>query len=370
MHQGPPPGLYALRCIRCGSNLELPHDPGLFHIDCRFCGTDNVLPPNLIEARQRQHALELEHQSRARLQAERAAANRRSSRVVLVIFGVLGFLGLSTIGTCVAIGVVASNEEEEARQRAADPKLNGNELMLAQLTRLRAEKGCDRILVQPRQHRRDDGVVSLDMIANNHCVHILGATGTGAPITMSYTGDVALSQPMPAPASFVDYRLCASKTAPHGFTLKTPEEAFTIAAIECPRTPAEGGARSKADDPNATGKVRVTRTLGELGLNGCKHVVTEPTVSQGPQTITLTSKAGGPCFNLLLGSHFRDVKFDVTMTGPDDQPLGVPAPAQEMRIAHCPAKAGKHNIAITPSSHDHYTYAVIDCPRGRPRKAR
>jgi len=363
IHQGAPGGLYALRCIRCGSNLELPQDPRLFHIDCRYCGTDNVLPPNLIEARQQHHALELEHQNKARLHAERAAATKRSSRVVLVIFAVLGFLGLSLLGTCVAIGVAASREEAEAKQRATDPKLNGNEAMLAHMAKMRAESGCDRILVQPRQHRNEDASLSLDMVANNHCVHIMGATGTAAPITIRYNGSIALTKPMPAPAAFVDYRLCASETAPHAFTLRTPEEPFTVAALECPRTPAEGGARSKAGDPLTTGKTRVSKALGELGFQGCKKVVAEPAVSQGPQTFTVTSPKNGACYNMLIASHFRDVSFKVSLTDPKGKALSVPSPAQDMRVSYCPATPGEYSLSITPSSLDHFAHASIDCPR-------
>jgi len=362
MTQAADAGLYVLRCIRCGSNLDLPHDPALFHIDCRFCGTDNVLPTPLIEARQRQHAMELEHQARARLHAERAASIKRSSRVVLVIFGVLGFFAVSMIGTCVAIGIVASSAEEEAKKRAADPKLNGNEAMLAQMAKMRAESGCDRIIVQPRQHRKEDGRISLDMVANNHCVHVMGATGTGAPITIRYDGTIALTKPMPAPAAFVDYRLCASETAIHTFTLSTPEEPFTVAALECPRTPAEGGARSKESDPLTTGKTRVSKAFGELGFKGCK-MITEPTVYQGPKSFTLTSPAGGLCYNLVVGSHFRDVTFKVALTDPDGNPLPVPSPAQDMHASYCPKKGGKYGLTVTPSTLDHYSMADMNCPR-------
>ena len=364
IHQGAPAGLYALRCIRCGSNLDLPHDPRLFHIDCPYCGTDNVLPPNLIEARQRHHALELEHQNQARLHAERAAASKRSSRVVGIILSAVGFLGLCMIGTCVAIGVVANTEEEEAKKRAADPKQNGNEAMLAQMAKMRAENGCDRILVQPRQHRKEDGTISLDMIANNHCVHVMGATGTGAAISLSYTSNIALTKPMPAPSAFVDYRLCASETATHAFTLRAQDEPFTVAALECPRTPAEGGARSKPTDPLTSGRTRAAKALAELGAQGCKQVISESTAYQGPRSFTLNSKAKGNCYNLLIASHYSDVTFEVSLADPNGNALPVPTPAQEMRVSYCPSVAGKYSVSVKPSTFDHYALADVDCPRG------
>ncbi len=362
VQQGPQAGLYALRCIRCGSNLELPHDPRLFHIDCPYCNTDNVLPQHLIEARQRHHAIELEHQNRARLQAERVAATKRSSRVVLIVFAVMGFGLISMIGTCLAIGIVAANADEETKRRAADPKLNGSEVMLARMAKMRAESGCDRIIVQPKQHLKEEGRISLAMVANNNCVHVMGATGSGAALSMRYDGSEALSQPMPAPGPFVDYRMCAKEDGSYGFVVATPEEPFTVAALECPRTPAEGGARSKANDPLTTGKTRVSKAFGALGFQGCT-TISEPTVYQGPKSFTLTSPENANCYNLVIASHFRDVTFDVSLTDPDDKALPVPSPAQEMQVSYCAKKAGKYKLSVTPSTLDHYSMADVNCPR-------
>lgn len=46
------PNVYGLTCTRCGSPLELPPDPRVVHCDCPQCGQDNVLPQELIAARQ------------------------------------------------------------------------------------------------------------------------------------------------------------------------------------------------------------------------------------------------------------------------------------------------------------------------------
>ncbi len=229
--------VYLLRCLRCGGALELPHDPRLLHIDCPFCGQDNVLPHHLIEARQRQHALEVEHQARAKYAADQTAAKARASKLRLLLYlGGAGFAMLM-LGTCVAIGVQAQNEEDDAKKRAADPGVNGHSAILALIEKMKKEKGCDGILVQPTTHRKEAGNVSLDMIKDDACVHILGTSGTGVPISLKYTTQVALTKPIPAASPLVDYRLCASQTATHTFLLETPEEPFTVAAIECRARP-------------------------------------------------------------------------------------------------------------------------------------
>lgn len=363
VQQGHPQNVYLLRCLRCGGALELPHDPRLLHIDCPFCGQDNVLPHHLIEARQRQHALEVEHQARAKYAADQAAAKARASKLRLMLY--LGGAGFAMLmfGTCVAIGVQATNEEDDAKKRAADPNVNGHSAILALLEKMKKEKGCDRILVQPTTHRKEAGNVSLDMIKDDACVHVLGTSGTGVPISLKYTTQVALTKPIPAASPLVDYRLCASQTATHTFLLETPEEPFTVAAIECPRAPEEGGSRSKPNDALTSGKLRVADSVKELAQAGCKSVIAEPAVSRGEQSFTLTSPANGPCFNLLVASYFTDVSFSVSLTNPNGNAMPVPAPASKMRVLYCPTKAGQYKLAITPSTNDHYAHASVDCPR-------
>jgi hypothetical protein len=363
VQQGHAQNVYLLRCLRCGGALELPHDPRLLHIDCPFCGQDNVLPHHLIEARQRQHALEVEHQARAKYAADQAAAKAKASKLKLMLYlGGAGFAMLM-LGTCVAIGVQVENEEEAAKKRAADPNVNGHAAILALMEKMKKEKGCDRILVQPSTHHKEAGTVSLDMIKDDACVHILGTSGTGAPISIKYTTQVALTKPIPAASPLVDYRLCASQTATHTFSLESHEEPFTVAALECPRAPEEGGSRSKPDDPLTTGKARVSDSVKELAQAGCSTVIAEPSVSRGTQSFTLTSPANGPCFNLLLGSYFPDVTFSVSLTNPNGNAMPVPPPASKMRVLYCPTKAGQYKVTITPSTSDHYSHASVDCPR-------
>ena len=370
--------VYGLRCIRCGTALDLPADARVVHIDCRYCGQDNVLPQDLIQARQRQHELYeaeqarlAEEHARAQAVAERAKAQQhKTNKLLLVIFGG-GFVMMALLGTCVTIGYLASEEDEALKVRAQDPKVNGQAAMLARFEKMRQEQKCARILVQPTRHYKADGPISLDMVANDQCVHILGETGSSASLSMIYSGSVAFTSPLPPPGPNVDFRLCASQTGNYPFSISaTPQEPFTVAAIECPRLPTEGGSRAKPDDPMTTGKTRVNAQMAQLIKAGCKGVVAEPQISRGPQTFTLTSPPNAPCFNMLITSYYSDVRFNVSLKDPDGKDMAVPSPSQEMRVAYCPTKPGKYEVSVTPSSGDHFAHASVDCPRNGPEGVR
>lgn len=351
----------AFVCVRCGHTLELPADPSAFHVDCPYCGTDNVLPPELIQARQRQHELQLRERAEAARSAERAQATR--ARTIKVALGIgAALLVLAVMGAGVLVLVFRAGE---SRVAATDPTRNGHAAMLERIAAMRAKDACDRILVQPAAHGAgESGVVSLDMVAGDHCVHVLG-TSASAPLTLRYTTpQVALRTPVPPAAPVIDYRLCAEETANHAFEITSPGgEPFTVAALECARKPAEGGARSKVDDPATNGVARAKARLDELFKAGCNYVVAQPTVQRGKQTFTFTSKANAPCLNAVLASQYEDVRLQASLTDPDGFVLPVPPPGRELRVMYCPAKEGKYTLSVQPSSWDHYAEAAIDCPR-------
>jgi hypothetical protein len=346
----------------------------LMHIDCPYCGQDNLLPPDVVQARQRQfaldqqqYALQLQQQERQRVAQEGDKQRKQSSQRLLIWLLVGGFFALCLFGSCMAIGIYAQNQETEQKARAADPKVNGQTLLLARFAEMREKQGCSRILIQPSTHSKEPSTISLDMIKNDACVHILGVTGTDAKIGMKYEDKVALTRPLPAAGSLVDYRLCASQTATHVFKLEAvPTEPFTTAAIECPRTPAEGGARSGPDDPKKTGKERAQTLLDELSKAGCKHVVSQPAVRRGDQSFTITSPDRADCYNFLAASFFADVKLTATLRDPAGQSMPVPDPSSKLRIEYCAPKAGEYKLSISPSTGDYYAVAGIDCSRVGP----
>jgi len=346
----------------------------LLHIDCPYCGQDNLLPQALVQARQRQfeldqrqYALELQEQDRIRALHEKASARKLSSQRLLIWLSVGAFFGLSLFGGCIALGYYASKSEEEDKIRAQDPKVNGQAALLLHMGELREKRGCSRILLQPTTHRAQPGKVSLDMVKADHCVHVLGMTKTLAALTMKYEGNVALTQPIPAASATLDYRLCASETAPHVFSVEaTPAEPFSVAAIECPRTPAEGGARSKEGDGKKAGKDRLMRYMAELVQAGCKNVVTQPQVCRGEQSFTLTSPSDAACYNLLATSYFSDVKLSATLKDPSGKSLPVPEPDSKIRVAYCAPKAGQYSLSLSASTGDYYSYVALDCPRFGP----
>jgi hypothetical protein len=366
--------VYGFRCVRCGNGLELPADMRLLYIDCPYCGTDNVLPPEIVQARQRQYALEQQHyalqlqeQERLRAAQEKDKIRKAGSQRLLIWLLVGGFFVLCLFGGCIALGMYAQKEEEQAKARAQDPQVNGQAALLARFADMREKQGCNRILVQPSTHVKEQSTISLDMIKNDACVHIIGITGTSAALSMKYEDKVALTKPLPAAAPLVDYRLCASETATHSFKIEAvPAEPFTTAAIECPRLPAEGGARSSAEDPQETGKERVQSMLDDLVKAGCKNVVSQPKAAQRELSLTVTSPENPPCYNLLAASFFPDVRLSAVLRDPEGKSMPVPEPASKLRIEYCATKAGEYKLSISPNTADFYAYAGIDCPRFGP----
>ena len=339
-------------------------------IDCPYCGQDNLLPPEMVQARQRQYeldqqqyALQIQEQDRLRVAAERDKVRKQSSQRLMIWLMVGGFFALCLVGSCVALGYYAQKDEAEAKARAQDPKINGHAAMLEHLAQLQ-KKGCSRILIQPSTHVKETSTISLDMIKNDACVHILGFTAQSAMLSMKYEDKVALTVPLPAAAPTVDYRLCASETATHTFKIDaTPEEPFTTAAIECPRTPAEGGARCNKDDPKKTGRERVQGMLDELVKAGCKNVVSEPQVVQREESLTITSPDDAACYNLLAASFFSDVKLSAVLRDPQGKEMPVPEPDSKLRIEYCAPKAGEYKVTISASTADFFAIAGVDCNR-------
>lgn len=346
----------------------------LLHIDCPYCGQDNLLPPELVQARQRQYeldqrhyAMQLQEQERVRQMQERQNARKASSQRLLIWLGVGAVVFFGSCGGLIMLGMSVEKDEAAAKARAQDPKLNGQSALLARFAEMKEKQGCARILVQPTTKLKEASTISLDMIKNDHCVHVMAMTGSAALLRMSYEGKVALLQPLPAAASTLDYRLCASETANHTFKIEaTPQEPFTSAALECPRLPAEGGARSAADDARKTGKERVQAMLGELVQAGCKHVVSEPEVSRGEQTYTVTAPNDAACYNLLAASFFSDVKLSALVRDPAGKELPVPSPDSKLRVELCAPKAGEYKVVVTPSTGDYFSTAAVDCNRYGP----
>lgn len=343
------------------------------HIDCPYCGQDNVLPAEMVRARQHQfmldqqrYALELQQQERQRQAQERDKQRKHGSQRLLIWLLVGGFFALCAFGGLLAIGYHAQQEEAAAKARAADPQVNGQALMLARFAEMREKLKCDRILVQPSTHVNEASTISLDMIKNDACVHVLGITGTSAKVGMKYEDRVALTRPLPASGPVVDYRLCASETATHAFKLEAvPAEPFTTAAIECPRTPAEGGARSGPDDPKLSGKERVQGMLDAL-FKSCKHVVSQPSVRRGEQTFTITSPDNADCYNFLAASAFADVRLSAVLLDPQGTKLMVPDPDSKLRVEYCAPQAGEYKLTISSSTGDYYGIAGVDCSRDGP----
>ena len=109
---------YGLRCVRCGSPLEIPADPRFLHIDCPHCGQDNVLPAPMVEARRQQLAWAEQariHQANlAARSAQEVARQKRSRNVILTII----LLPIALFVAFLALGLwLNSQQKAESEQR-------------------------------------------------------------------------------------------------------------------------------------------------------------------------------------------------------------------------------------------------------------
>jgi hypothetical protein len=374
MNRTPP--VYGLCCIGCGSSLELPADLTTIHINCPSCGVDNVLTKELIQARQRQYdqwLLSVERASQGeqqqllqqRVLAARRAASRRSAMTLLVVLGALLLLPALVIGSLFALGLVFGKKAFHSLQEVQDSKKNGMPAVLSVIRTKQAE-GCQRVIVDPSSRFGGAGDLHLQLRDDGFCVHLLGATSVAsANLTLEQVSQHPLSVALPKPAPTFDYRLCANGTLGFDFSVHSNVDApFTIAAIACPRTVAEGLVRSVAGDPLTTSVAATRDWVDDLRTRGSCQVIAEPAAFQGPQIVDVDSTKGGPCFNLLVASHFGDALLTVQLTSPAGKPMATPAPATRVRLEYCPSETGRHQVEIRPSTRDHYAMASMDCPRG------
>jgi hypothetical protein len=345
------------------------------HAKCAACGVETVLPPGLIQERQRSIDLQFIALERARqfeqqrLVSERAAeakraASRRSRITVAVVFGIIFALPALAIGSLVALGVVFGKKATHWMQVAQDPKKNGMPAILSELRKKQAE-GCERVMFGPEMRMGGSGVIRLDLEGNGPCVHLMGATGDPAALLgLEQSTAHTLAQKLPAPAPAFDYRLCASESQPYEFSVSSNVTVpYTIAAIACPRTVAEGRIRSVASDPVTTSVAALRDWVAEFCAKGCQKPIAEPSAVQGSQIIDVDSTKGGPCFNFLAMNHFSDAPLSVKLTSPSGKVIAAPEPATRIHLEYCPNETGRHQLEIVPSTKDHYAVATLDCPR-------
>ncbi len=299
---------------------------------------------------------------------EQVAKHAASSQKFVALLTGLGVLcALAGIGGLVAYGMYKQHVRD---QLAQDPAKNGNAAMLKRIEEMRSA-GCDRVLTQPKVVS-NTGELSFNMIEGAHCVHLLGISSLGTSLQLKYdTPAVSIMHPLPQAGSSLDYRLCATSTAQHTFTVHAfDDRPFTIAGVECPRTVKEGAARSDPDKPETTGEQKVKREVDRLYKAGCRTVVTQPTVLKGEQQLSYKSPANGNCLSVLIASAYDDVKLTATIVTPEKTLVPVPKPAAQLRALYCPVAEGNYLVTLKASTSEHYTQAAVDCPRNGPEGLR
>lgn len=165
-------------------------------------------------------------------------------------------------------------------------------------------------MIAPESHFGGSGTLRLTLDASGPCIHLLGATtAESAQLLIAQTSQHPLAYMLPVLAPTFDYRLCPTVSADYEFSIRSSTNApFTIAAIACPRTVADGLVRSTEGDPITTGLTELRDWADEFRTKGCLRMVAEPAAGKGLQVIDVESTQGGPCFNLLAVSHFADVR--------------------------------------------------------------
>lgn len=373
--------VYRIVCAGCGQSLELPVDLTAVHIDCPSCGLDNVLAPELIQARQRQfdmqqlaaeRARQTEQQQlmRQRMVVAKRAASRRSAVTVLVVIAVILALPLAAVAGLFTLGVVFGKRAIHSLAEAQDPRLNGMPLLTSEIQN-KLSLGCERVLEGPTIRVGSGSPLRLTLDAGGPCVHLLAATSApAASVSIVQTSQQPLNTKFPEPAPTWDYRFCPTVSGDYEFRLESSRsEPFTLAAIACPRTVAEGLVRSDPNDPTTSGLDELRGWIADFRARGCRSHAAEPSVSQGKQVVDVDSTRGGPCFNLLVLSHFADATLTAKLSSPNRTVMAEPAPATRLHLEYCPSETGRHQVEITPSTRDHYATVTLDCPRAAPRKS-
>lgn len=360
-----------VRCCQCGAVVEPPADLTQFISHCSSCGADTVLPPALIQARQRlydlaverERQLEQQRSMQQRILAARKAASRRTTIVVWVLITVL--LILPALGVA-ALFVFGLHFGTQAFESMRDQNRNGFAAISSEI-RQKSSQGCREIVHAPEIRIGGAGKFGMQLKVDGSCVHLMGATAVpGAELTLEQLSRIPLSIVPPNPGAVFDYRLCPTVDGAYEFSVHSNQQGpYTIAAIACPRTVAEGLVRSKADDAVTTGLAVVRGWAAELRAKGCELTAGGISVVQGRQLLEIESSQRSTCHQLSLASHFSDVKLTLILKAPNGGTIAEPTPASRVQLEYCPNEAGTHQIEVVPSTRDHFTMASFDCPRRR-----
>lgn len=361
-----------VQCHQCGTTLAPPADLTQFICHCPNCGVDTILPPTLIQARQRlydlhglaverEKQLEQQRSIQQRILDARKAASRRTTIVVWALITILLILPALGVAALFVFGIRFGTRAFESMR---DQNKNGFAAITSEL-RQKASLGCREVVHGPEIRIGGAGHFNMQPRADGSCVHLMGATSVpGAELTLELLNSQPLAVAIPKSAPVFDYRLCPSTDGAYEFSVRSSQQGpYTIAAIACPRTVAEGLVRSKADDPVTTGLSVIRGWVAELASKGCELKPGSLSALQGRQVLGIESGQRGTCHQLSLASHFSDVRLALTLRAPDGSIIAEPTPASRVQIEFCPTVIGTHRLEVVPSTRDHYALASFNCPK-------
>lgn len=312
-------------------------------------------------AQERARHSEQQRAQQQRVLLARQAASRRTTIVIWVLLGV--FLGLPLLGVG-ALFVLGFNFSRRTFQAMQDQTQNGI-LAISSEIRKKESEGCSRVAHPPQIQMGGAGTFRLPLKANGACVHLMGATSVpSAALSIEQVSQVPLAKPLPTPAPAFDYRLCPDTDQIYEFHVTSNQNGpFTIAAVFCPREPGEGLVQSQSGGQIMTSVAAVRAWADEFQAKDCKVTSHGFGPVQGRQTLYIESTDRGPCFRMLVVSHFPDAPLAVRLVSPGGKTLVAPEPASRVQLEYCPSEAGKHQLEIVPSTTDRFALATLDCPR-------
>ena len=235
---GPAP----LNCPKCGAPAVLPYDAGVVTLTCQYCNETFTIPQSIREAQERR-LVNLRWLS----SANSWSANIVGVVVGLTILGVLITLVVAYIGSRTTAVVTPPPDQEPPRvepppsitppSTEPDETVTSGEARVKDLIATYASAGCNTVLL-PATRIVGGRDIDAKFVANGPCVRLLAVSGTGDELELTLKTPKGKPVTTPAPASELDFMYCAKQAGLHPATIRSnSEHAFTVASIECPRSP-------------------------------------------------------------------------------------------------------------------------------------
>lgn len=235
-----------LACGACGAPLSVPREADALEAQCRFCGRRTLLPKDVREHRAPKPVVVVQH--------VQPTSFVMPIVLGLMFFGVLGLLVMFRASSPMsAPGPQRSLMREPSVAQAsaptwsvpkeiaapqpvpAPPNLAAATQSAAIMKRLHTA-GCKTVILAPTETSGAQTVESR-FVMNGHCVTLVAVSGvTHNPLTLTIKNPLGEALSAPAPAPTLEFTVCPRMAGLHPTKIvPATQDAYTVAAIECPR---------------------------------------------------------------------------------------------------------------------------------------